>query len=216
MSSRWKRFRDAYTRFAEGKGFALLVTLCVAVITGTAIWTGSSEEPYIAPTPPVSDEQHASVLMQQSLRSAATPTPLPASRQLLWQPPLPEVHVVRGYSASTMVCSGVTGVWALHEAVDLRAGLGDPVCAMADGIVSACGSDKLLGSWIEIRHEGGYVSRYAGLEMLGALQNGDQVRAGQTVGFAGNGMLEETDLGPHLHLQLLLNGKAVDPLSILD
>lgn len=214
MGSRWKRVSDAYVRFVDGKGFAVLATLCAAVIAGTAVWTSGGKQPYSAPTPPVMEDQSASVLMQQSVKSVATPTPLPAVNAPVWQPPLPELTVLRAFSSSAMTRSGVTGIWAVHDGVDLQAALGDPVFAVADGTVTACGEDGLAGMYVEIRHDGGYVSRCMGLEMTGALRVGDRVRAGQTVGFVGNRMIDEVDLGDHLHLELSLDGNAVDPLSV--
>lgn len=216
MKRRWQRWTAAFDKFVDGKGFALIVTVCVAVITGTAVWTGNALEEYAAPTAPLADDQSASVLMQQSLRNTVTPTPLPSAAETLWQTPLPELSLLRGFSGSTMVQSGVTGVWAIHAGTDLQAALGDPVYAIADGKVIACVEDALKGKFVEIAHSQGYVSRYCGLEMHGAIRTGDQIHAGQTIGFVGNSMLNETDLGPHLHLEVSRNGEMVDPMALFN
>lgn len=211
-----KRFRKWFVDFVDGKGFAVIVTACVAVITGTAIWAGSDHSAPVMPTPPVSGEQSAASLLQESLRNAATPTPLPTVSVILWQSPLPEISTLRGFSDTALVQSGVTGLWSLHEGIDLRAELGAPVTAIADGNVNASGEDVLDGVWAEITHPGGYSVRYAGLSMLAAIQPGDRVRAGQTIGFIGNGVIGESDLGPHLHLEISHDGKPVDPMTILE
>lgn len=215
MGAGWKRFMDGYVRFAEGKGFAVLAALCVAVITGTAVWTGRSAEEPPSPTPPAAEEQYAASLYQQSLSSASSPSPLPTQQPIRWQSPLQEVVVLRGFAADAMLRSGVTGVWASHPAVDLQADAGEPVCAMADGTVDACGKDGLNGSWVVIRHSGEHTTRYAGLALLAAIRTGDPVKAGQTIGFAGNDMIDETDLGPHLHLQAFRSGEPIDPLQLI-
>lgn len=210
----FKRIREAFDRFAAGHGFALLTALCVAVITATALWTRSAPAPQPSATPPVGDNQQAAALWQQTL-PASTPTPLPTAQPLLWQSPLAEVRVLQPFSADEMVQSGVTGVWAVHQAVDLAAEAGAPVAAMAPGRVLSCGTDDVDGTWIALEHTGGYVSRYAGLSLLGAFQPGDPVSAGQTIGFAGSTAIGETDLGPHLHLSVTLDGQSVDPLLLL-
>lgn len=215
MAVRWQKFTGAYIKFIEGKGFALLVTLCVAVITGTAVWTGSSPSPSASPTPPPADERYAASLHQQSLSDAASPTPLPTQQPILWSAPLSQTNVLQAFAADTMLRSGVTGIWATHPALDLAASAGEPVAAMADGVVTACGEDPLDGIFLTLQHTGGYTTRYAGLAALAALQPGDAVRAGQTVGFVGNGVIHETDLEPHLHLQAFKDDMPVNPLSLL-
>lgn len=217
MGSTWKRFSDAYTRFIDGKGFALLAVLCTAVITGTAVWTGREFSPPAAPTlPPVPAEgYYASSLYQQALSSASTPTPLPATQPVLWSAPLPETHVLQGFADRVMLRSDATGMWATHPAIDLAGNAGDPVAAMADGTVAACGVDALEGIYVVLSHGSGYTTRYAGLAARSAIQPGDPVRAGQTIGFIGSGVLNESNMQPHLHLQTFENGIAVDPLALL-
>ena len=212
--SRWKKLSEGWRRLMDGHGFALLVTICVAVITMTAIWSSRPAQTPVIPTLPPDQERQASALQQQSLLEAATPTPLPDSQPILWQSPLEGAEVLRAFHADVMVPSGVTGLWAVHPAVDLSAEAGTPVLAMADGHVAACGEDALTGHWIEVEHRNGCTSRYAGLALLSALREGDPVKAGQTLGFVGNGMLNEADLGPHLHLEVHQQGVAIDPTDL--
>ena len=212
----WKKVNKGWQHLMEGHGFAALVTICVAVIVFTAVWTGRSEPTPIIPDLPVSDGYQASSLQQQSLREAATSTPPPETQPIRWQPPLEELNVLRSYTADVMTLSGVTGLWQIHPGVDLAAEAGTPVVAMADGKVTSCGEDNLRGFYVELAHQDGYVTRYEGLALLNAIREGDPVKAGQTLGFAGNAVLDETDLGPHLHLQALQNGIPVDPLSLLE
>lgn len=208
------RTRIALERFFASHGFALLVTICVAIIAATALWTRRSPTLIACATPPAGDGVDAASLWQQPL-PAATPTALPSPAPALWVAPLSEYRLVRGFSGDTMAPSGVTGLWAVHQAVDLAAPAGSPVAAVADGRVKASGTDDFCGVWIEIAHAGGIVSRYEALKLLGACQVGDPVRAGQTIGFVGNSHLGEADLGPHLHLQIIRNDCSVDPFDLL-
>ena len=211
--TRMKHLYTSLIRFAQGKGFALLTVLCVGVITTTALWTRHEPvAPAVHATPPAV-ERPASVQMQQSLLAAVTPSPLPTQQPLLWRAPLEELDVIRVFSGTDMLRSGTTGLWAVHHAVDLSADAGVPVSAMADGRVLRCDEN---GSWIVLAHTGGYESCYSSLRQLGPYRTGDPVRAGQIIGFVGNTIPDEADLGPHLHLQVLANGSAIDPLELLE
>ncbi len=199
----------------EGQGFLIILVACIGVIAGTAAWTNQAPPPMVLPTPPVGDAASVAQLQQQSLKDAATPTPAPTAAPQVFQPPLEGISVLRGFDATRMVQSGVTGLWQLHDAVDLRCAAGDPIRAMADGTVTSASAKGLMGAAVTIDHGQGVTAQYAGMAMLAGLRQGDPVEAGQTIGFGGNGVLEECDLEPHLHLRVTRNGTAVDPLSLL-
>jgi len=66
MKTAFHRLKERYVHFVEHQGFPIIVTVCVAVITATAVWTSQQKEPYVSPTPPVADHVSAAQLMQQS------------------------------------------------------------------------------------------------------------------------------------------------------
>lgn len=210
-----KGFSARWHKLMQGHGFALLVTICIGVITATAVWSKQPAVLPVIPTLPPYDDRQASALQQQSLQEAATPTPLPDSQPILWMPPLENFEMLRPFSADVLTKSGVTGLWTIHPGADLSSSAGTPVTAMADGVVKDCGKDALQGCWVALEHANGYTSHYAGLAVVSALRSGDRIRAGQTIGFIGS-MLSEADLGPHLHLEVRKDGAAVDPISLLN
>lgn len=213
IKSAFVRLRDGYVRFVEKQGFAIITVVCVAVITVTAVWS-KQEEVYVSPTPPVSQDVSAAQLMQQSLREAATPSPAPTEAPHVWHPPLDEISIVRPFDADSMVQSGITGIWAIHDAVDLVARRGTKVYAMSDGVVLANGNDQLQGVWLLIDHNSGIEALYAGLAIQTDYLPGDKVFAGDVIGYLGSGPLDETDLGPHLHLRVTQDGAAIDPVAL--
>lgn len=215
IKSMWKAFATGYTRFVERQGFLIILMACIGVIAGTAAWTNQAQPPMVQPTPPVGNAASVAQLQQQSLRDAATPTPAPTEAPQVFQPPLETISVLREFDASRMVQSGVTGLWQLHDAVDLRCEAGEVIRAMADGTVTSASAKGLSGATVTIDHGQGVTIQYAGMAMLAGLREGDPVEAGQAIGFGGNGLLEESDLEPHLHLQATRNGAAVDPLTLL-
>ena len=74
-----KKARDRYIHFVEKQGFPIIVTVCVGIITATALFTRQDRAPYIAPTPPPVEHISAAQLLQQSLANAATATPVPTT-----------------------------------------------------------------------------------------------------------------------------------------
>ena len=210
-----RQITQRFMNFAEGKGFSLLITLCVGVIVASALYTRQMQPAHPAATPPaLTGDYPASALWQDTLHALPSPTPLPEMQPILWCTPLSEYTVLREFSED-MQKSGTTGLWQVHTGADLSAQAGSPVMAMADGVVDECVSAGLDGAWISILHDHGYVSRYASLSIPGACKAGDHIRAGQTIGFIGTAKLDERDLGPHLHLEIYKDGIPIDPLLMI-
>ena len=99
-----------------------------------------------------------------------------------------------------------------HTGIDLVAPQGSPVYAAADGVVrDIVTSSKRLGNIVEIDHKNGYVTRYA---LLGdvSVSRGRTVRKGQKIGTVG---ISSTTFAPHLHYEVLREGKTMDPVNFL-
>lgn len=99
-----------------------------------------------------------------------------------------------------------------HQGVDLAADYGTPVHAAADGVVRGAGWDGGFGIKIDIDHENGYRTWYAHLSRV-AVRPGSRVRKGDTIGYVG-ATGEAT--GPHVHFQIMLDGRAIDPVPYLN
>ncbi|MBS0229058.1 MAG: peptidoglycan DD-metalloendopeptidase family protein [Proteobacteria bacterium] len=98
-----------------------------------------------------------------------------------------------------------------HKGIDFEANTGDPVLAVADGVVSFAGVRSGYGETIEIDHGNGYVTRYAHNSRL-THQVGDLVRAGQEIAKAGS---TGRSTGAHVHLEVWQDGVVVDPRRFL-
>ena len=96
-----------------------------------------------------------------------------------------------------------------HGGLDLIAQRGDPVYAAADGVVSeVVHATKGLGNVVEIRHAGGYLTRYAHLENT-RVYRGQRVRSGAQVGQVG---MSGKSFAPHLHYEVLRDSVLLDPV----
>jgi murein DD-endopeptidase MepM/ murein hydrolase activator NlpD len=100
---------------------------------------------------------------------------------------------------------------AFHKGIDFHATTGDPVLAVADGVVSYAGVRSGYGNVIEVDHGNGYVTRYAHNSRL-LVQVGDLVRSGQQVAKAGS---TGRSTGAHVHFEVWVNGVVVNPRKFL-
>lgn len=94
-----------------------------------------------------------------------------------------------------------------HEGIDITAPTGTPILAAAKGRVVKSGRDGAYGLMVEIDHGFGYVTRYAHASRLHA-KVGQTVERGDVIGLVGSTGLS---VGPHLHYEVLVNGKPVNP-----
>lgn len=105
----------------------------------------------------------------------------------------------------------VLGYTRAHQGVDFGAGTGTPILAAGDGVVLEARRWAGYGNWLRIRHSGqwdtgyGHISRYAP-----GIRPGVHVRQGQVVAYVGATGLAT---GPHLHYEVWLNGKRVNPIG---
>lgn len=100
---------------------------------------------------------------------------------------------------------------AWHKGVDFDARTGDPVLAVADGVVSYSGVRSGYGKVVEIDHGNGFVTRYAH-NSRNVVQVGDLVRVGHEIAKAGS---TGRSTGAHVHFEVWENGRVVNPHKFL-
>jgi murein DD-endopeptidase MepM/ murein hydrolase activator NlpD len=97
--------------------------------------------------------------------------------------------------------------WARHNGLDLAARLRTPVMATAAGKVKFSGWKGRYGRMVEIDHGAGIITRYGHLRRASA-KRGQVVRLGDKIGQLGS---SGRSTGPHVHYEIMINGKQVDP-----
>ena len=96
-----------------------------------------------------------------------------------------------------------------HEGIDVSAPMGSPIEAPAAGVVTEAGWETGYGNTITINHGYGIVTKFAHASKL-LVKNGQRVARGQRIALVGNLGLAT---GPHLHYEVHVNGRPVDPLK---
>jgi len=104
-----------------------------------------------------------------------------------------------------------TGVREMHHGVDIANRFGAPILAASHGIVTFAGKMEGFGLMIDIDHGYGYVTRYGHMTSL-SVHAGDEVTDGQLIGRIGS---RGRSTGPHLHYEVHLYGRAIDPSEYL-
>jgi murein DD-endopeptidase MepM/ murein hydrolase activator NlpD len=139
-----------------------------------------------------------SLLFNRKLDAEATPS----------RTPIANSYITSGFGGRADPFGGGE---AFHKGIDFHANLGDPVLAVADGVVSYAGTRSGYGNVVEIDHGNGYVTRYAHNSRL-LVQVGDLVRSGQQVAKAGS---TGRSTGAHVHFEVWADGRVVNPAKFL-
>ncbi len=122
--------------------------------------------------------------------------------------PLDNSHVSSGYGMRT---HPVIGGRRRHNGIDLAAKSGTPIYATADGIVSRANRYGSYGNYIAIEHGGEIQTRYAHLSRI-AVNANDMVKKGELIGYVGS---TGRSTGPHLHYEVRISGKSVNPMPYM-
>lgn len=107
----------------------------------------------------------------------------------------------------------VLGFTRAHRGVDFRAGAGTPIPAAGAGrVVKRAYQAGGAGNYIRIRHNGSYETQYMHMSRFAKGVNvGTNVRQGQIIGYVGS---TGVSTGPHLHYEIIKDGKHVNPLTV--
>jgi len=101
----------------------------------------------------------------------------------------------------------------LHPGIDLKAEIGEPIYAPADGAIDYVrnGYSGGYGNMIKLDHSFGFSTIYAHLSKA-VVDRGDFIKKGQLIGYSGNSGLSS---GPHLHYEVRFLGKTLDPAPFI-
>lgn len=230
---RQKPFAQRVGDFMEGKGFYIVLFLCVAAIgiSGYFLFSGMMdlnsqegqqtmgqtqvEEPV---TPPVTPAPQTPVTPATPVAPPAE-TPADQGQQEADQPTVflwpVDGEILRDYSLEVFAYDETMGDWRTHTGMDMTIDQDTPVTAISDGTVSAVENDPLMGVTVVVDHGDGLTSVYANLAESPSAVVGDAVKAGTVIGKVGQTALSETALPSHLHFEMRQDDVSIDPMQFL-
>ncbi len=162
-----------------------------------------------------SSSQDSVTTLEDTQDSLQTVVPQEPQQDLLFVLPIAG-EAINSYSAGELVLDKTMNDWRTHNGVDFSAKAGTPVKAVTDGKVTKVYTDSMWGTVVEITLANGMVSRYCSLTEGVTVAEGDTVEIGEVIGCVGDTALAEVGLPTHLHFEVLVDGKYVDPLKAIE
>ncbi|MEZ5932867.1 MAG: M23 family metallopeptidase [Alphaproteobacteria bacterium] len=106
----------------------------------------------------------------------------------------------------------VLGYTKMHKGTDFAAPRGTPIYAGGSGVIEKAEPFGSYGNYVRIRHSDTWSTAYAHMNKFGrGIRSGVRVRQGQVIGYVGT---TGRSTGPHLHYEVLQNGKQVNPMKM--
>ncbi len=166
----------------------------------------------IIPTPPETSEE-TPVFGEESDVVDNTPSQPPAEQKPLYALPIQNGKLLKSCALDTLVFSETMNDYRVHTGIDIAAPLGEEVLCYAAGTVESVKADDFYGTVVSVRHEYGLVTVYANLSptLAEGIAVGTELETGDVLGYVGKTALSETADDPHLHFEMLLEGKHIDP-----
>ena len=195
---------------------ALALCVVAAGVTGYLLTNrkaptqqASANQPVADVKPPVVTPVKPDLPAQEEPEEEAPP--VEAAAELLPQVVSPlDGTTVTVFSMSELLYDETMADGRTHEGLDSQAAEGDAVQTAAAGEVTSVTRDELMGTTVCITHSGGYVTRYSSLQENPPISQGQQLKAGDIVGYVGTAAAEAT-MGPHLHFSVEKDGALIDP-----
>ena len=239
-----KRTQHRLGDFMEGKGFYIVLFLCVAAIgisgyylfnglTGavggfgsdpTAAVSGQAEmekDQTDVQTPTDQDQAAEDTVKTDDTAKEEEPAPQEeaapdeeAAESTAYVWPV-QGDVARDFSLEVFAYDTTMGDWRTHNGTDFSVAAGAPVLAVCDATVGAVWTDGLRGSCLRLDCGDKTYVTYCGLAANDAVTPGMTVKAGQEIGKVGNTMLTESMEESHLHIEVIKNGRYQDPEQFL-
>lgn len=141
----------------------------------------------------------------------------PAMNEVVYVDPV-NGEILKPFSMDALIHSVTMGDYRTHSGIDIKAEISSPVFAYTDGVVTAINKDTFMGTTIELEHEYGLKSYYMNLssEIPEHIIVGANVKAGDVIGAVGSSAIVEIADEPHLHFELRVDGKLIDPSKELE
>ncbi len=132
-----------------------------------------------------------------------------STKKTLMKTPIDGARVSSGFG---MRRHPVLGYGKMHKGIDFAAPTGTPIYAAGDGTIQKAGRFSSYGNYVRIRHRGDLDTAYGHMSRIASgIKSGARVKQGQIIGYVGT---TGRSTGPHLHYEVLVNAKQVNPRGI--
>jgi murein DD-endopeptidase MepM/ murein hydrolase activator NlpD len=132
-----------------------------------------------------------------------------SAKKFLVRKPIPTAIMRSGFGSRRDPIFGYT---KMHTGIDWAAPMGTPIYASGNGTLEKAGWESGYGKYIRIKHMNGYETAYGHMTAFArGMEPGARVRQGQVIGYVGS---TGHSTGAHVHFEILVNSRFVDPMRI--
>src|SRR5262249_1619520 len=132
-----------------------------------------------------------------------------SAKKFLVRKPVADGNITSGFGGRN---HPLLGYDKMHTGVDWASSTGTPGFAAGTGVIDKIGWEGGYGKYIRTRHANGYETAYGHLSAFArSMEAGKRVHQGQIIGYVGSTGLST---GAHLHYEIMVNGRFVDPMRI--
>jgi murein DD-endopeptidase MepM/ murein hydrolase activator NlpD len=132
-----------------------------------------------------------------------------SAKKFLVRKPVNEAIMRSGFGARR---HPILGDIRMHTGVDWATAYGTPIFAAGNGAIEKIGWEGGYGKYIRVKHNNGYETAYGHMSAFAkGMEVGKRVRQGQVIGFVGS---TGASTGAHVHFEILVNGRFVDPMRV--
>ena len=234
----WKKFKES--KFAQkckelsGRGGVVVtvVTLALAltVVLSVSIATNRAKKKYGVDTPTGTNAPIGTELQEDDrnevtedatvnapVHGEQNETPVGGNAEE-FKLELPATGIItKNHDATLQVWNETLGAYKVHLGIDISTAENAPVFAAADGKIKKVWDDALMGKCVAIDHGDEIYTFYKNLDpvLMENIKENAEIKCGEQIGKVGESAISELADEPHLHIEMTVNGIAVDPMDYL-
>ncbi len=222
-----KFYESKIAKFIAGKGFYVVLAVCMAII-GVAAYSAmekNTPEPFIdeslinqnsqevIPSYPAESQQIKTNDNEESSQNSEAGAVTEETNPPVFVMPI-EGNILKPFSEDTLIYSATYKDMRIHTGVDIAPTVANVVVSAFSGTVIGVDENTNYGTVVTIDHGDGIMLSYCGLKNV-TVKSGDKVNSEEVLGEI-DVVLNESADAIHLHLELMINGEYKDPLSLFD
>ncbi len=228
----WENFKEKCRALSKKRG-AVIVAVClliaVTVVVSVSVATNRAKKKYLgedttgvgAPEQTQNESQTTGEIQAPNYnetQAGQVGADGEDEEEFMLSLPTSSGTIIKGHDATLQVWSDTMGDYRVHLGIDIATAENAPVYAAADGKVSRIWDDAMMGRCVAIAHDGNVFTVYKNLSqtLSSGIEAGAEIKCGQQIGRVGETAIAELADEPHLHLEMTVNGLAVDPVDYFD